>query len=177
MRRLLLQWHLQYFSLDRDVKEGFTSPTGQPSKTFGPCFPGQRRGGFSNTKYCRDEDRLRGKVEIVQKDINPKYSICHAHGSGNVFVALSCYELGAFHATQMLLLPQLIPSLCKMLANNNLVCVPFYHYYMHLYHRDEVCYRPFIAFICQSGSFLVLAYWFRDFCLSGLSHEARHGQV
>lgn len=81
------------------MKEGFTSSVGQPSKTFGPCFLGQRWCEFSNTKYCRDEERLRGKVEIVQKDINPKYSICHAHGSGNALVALSCYELGAFHAT------------------------------------------------------------------------------
>lgn len=81
------------------MKEEFTSSAGQPSKTFGPCFPGQRRCGFSNTKYCRDAERLRGKVEIAQKDINPNYSICHARVSGNVLVALSCYKLGAFHAT------------------------------------------------------------------------------
>lgn len=94
--------------------EGFTSSVGQTLKTFGPCFRGQRWCGFSNISTA---ERLRGEVEIVQKDINPKYSICHAHGSDNVLIALNYYELGALHATQMLLIPQLIPFLCKMLAS------------------------------------------------------------
>lgn len=85
---------MQYFSPDRDVTEGFTSSVGQPLKTFGSCSPGQRRCGFSNTKCRRDAERLRGKVEIVQKGIHPKYSTCHAHASGNELIALSSYELG-----------------------------------------------------------------------------------
>lgn len=51
---------------------------GQPSKTIGTCFPNQRQCVFTNSEYCRAAERQREKVESVQKDIYPKYSICHA---------------------------------------------------------------------------------------------------
>lgn len=144
----LLQWHLQYCSLGMD----FFLSDGQPSKTIGTCSPDQRQCVFTNSEYCRAAERQRGKVESVQKGICPKYSICHTQSSGKTLITLSCYELGGFHTTQLLFLPKLIYSLCNRLASTFslalLVCVPFHHYYMHLYYSDEVRLHGLQAFHC-----------------------------
>lgn len=83
-----------------------------------------------------------------------------------MLIALSSYKVAAFHATQMLLLLQLIPFLHKTLASTIILSMCLSTITTCISTTEMrcayMCYRPFIAFIWQSESFLGWAYQFRD---------------